>query len=170
MVSKAKIRVCLPKHGLSVPGVASAGPRRRTHAFYGCGLGWYITTSGDFRPFPQQNYSMPTLPIVLSHGQRHTRYNRRALTTAPKPRGRQPVYVEPLQACAERWIALARRYKIAMFGIAGAVIAVYCPPNPFQSARAKHAHLGAHYPARYKPSESRCAFSRARCPEVCNKF
>jgi hypothetical protein len=86
--------------------------------------------------------------------------------TAPRPGRERPVHVEPLHAFAERWLALARRYKIAMVGVAGAAIAVYCPQNPFQSARAKHAHLGGHYPSRYNTSDTRCSFARLGCQEV----
>jgi hypothetical protein len=86
--------------------------------------------------------------------------------TAPRPGREQPAHIEPLHACAERWLALAKRYRIALVGVAAAAIAVYCPQNPFQSARAKQAHLGGHYPSIYKTNESRCSFARVRCQEV----
>jgi len=108
---------------------------------------------------------MPSLQIAFPHGQRHPRHSRRALMTAPRPGRERPVHVEPLHAFADRWLALARRYKIAMVGVAGAAIAVYCPQNPFQSARAKHAHLGGHYPSRYNTSDTRCSFARLGCQE-----
>lgn len=100
---------------------------------------------------------MPSLPLPVSHGQRHPRNGHRLLKTGPTNRKQQ---IEPFHVWAERWLIYLRRYKYAMIGVASAAIAVYCPPSPFSSARERHQHLGTHYPTTFSTMHSRCSFSR----------
>jgi hypothetical protein len=112
--------------------------------------------SGQFREFKQNKEYMPSLPLPVSHGQRHPRYGHRLLKTGPANRKEQ---IEPFHVWAERWLVYLRRYKYAMIGVASAAIAVYCPPSPFSSARERHQHLGTHYPTTFSTTHSRCSFS-----------
>ncbi|KAG8802300.1 hypothetical protein FRC20_007148 [Serendipita sp. 405] len=101
---------------------------------------------------------MPSLPIQVIQGQNHSRVGRsRALTTAPR-RGSAE-----LAQWFERWMVYAQRCKIAFLGVAAGAVAVYCPPTPFASARARRSNLRDQSGEARIDSESQCRFSRATC-------